>query len=102
METVEIEIEKETQHNNDEVIEYVQNLYEDKIEKILDINKKYEIDIHKLEDLVDLKDPKNVNNIIYKAVLDDKENELKDANEEFLKVKLEGINKLRRKSDIKK
>lgn len=87
--------EKEIETYNEELLDYIQGLYEEKIQRINEVNGKYEYDLPKLKDLVDLDNPNNVNNIIFKAVLSDKENDLLEIEEEFKRKKEEGIMKFK-------
>jgi len=79
--------------NKEETINTLKRLFNFKIEQILEVNKKFENDLHRLEEMIDLKDSSNVNNIIYKSVLSDKESELNELEENFNLKQKEEIEK---------
>jgi hypothetical protein len=81
-----LEIEK------DNLIEKLQELYESRMNKVNEINRKYEDDLFTLKGLIDYLDPLNVNNLIYNSVMKDKMVELEKIEENFRKQKQDAFN----------
>ena len=54
-----------------------------KIQKMNEIHNKYDNELFKLKEYVDESNKENINNIIYNSVLKDKNEELKEIEEEF-------------------
>jgi len=90
---LEEEIKKEIEIHTTNMIDDMNCLYKEKFQQILDINEKYENDLHKLEKMTVKNDATNVTNIIYNAILEDKEQELSAIEEDFELKKIEILSK---------
>jgi hypothetical protein len=90
-ETSQNQVENEIQLINQDYILRNKTNFEDKIRRILEINKKYDYDLFKLENLVDLKDSANVNNLVYNAVSDDHLKEIQEIEREFQMIEQEEV-----------
>lgn len=90
-------IASEYEKSNEETVKYLTEIYDEKIEQSNNIKSKYENDLKKLEAIVDLSDPTNVNNIIYNSVVDDRNDELNQIEQEFLIKKEGGLSKKKEK-----
>jgi hypothetical protein len=96
------ELEKEIEDAHEELLTHIQILYEEKIRKHDEVLIKYEPELSKLKELFDDENPDNVNNIIYYSVLVDKQKELAEIEEEFLKGKDEGVKEMKQKISERK
>ena len=66
-----------------EYMSLLDSIYKIKIQKMNEIHNKYDNELFKLKEYVDESNKENINNIIYNSVLKDKNEELKEIEEEF-------------------
>ena len=66
-----------------EYMSLLDSIYKIKIQKMNELHNKYDNELFKLKEYVDESNKENINNIIYNSVLKDKNEELKEIEEEF-------------------
>lgn len=96
------ELEKEIEKAHEELLNHIQLLYEEKIRKHDEVLMKFEPELSRLKELFDHDNPDNVNNIIFDSVLSDKQKELTEIEDEFLKGKDEGVREMKKKISERK
>ena len=70
----------EAQNNFEENLD---KLFKEKMDKLNEINKKYDNELYRLRGYIDYSNKENINNIIYDSVLKDKNEELNKIEKEF-------------------
>jgi len=78
---------------------FLDEISNEKFDKMMEINEKYERDLSNVLPDVDPKDLNNINTIVYNQLKDDKQNDIIDLNDNIELRKMLGLRPLREKSD---
>jgi hypothetical protein len=84
----------------DKMKNFIDDITNEKMKKILEVNEKFDKEMKEIEFDVDFNDETNINTIIFNQLKDEKLKEIKNVNEEIEIRKKEGINEL--KSDSRR
>jgi len=78
---------------------FLDEISNEKFNKMMEINEKYERDLGNVFPDVEPKDLNNINTIVYNQLKDDKQNDINELNANIELRKMLGLNALREKSD---
>jgi len=98
-EKIEKNIRIESEKIEDEMNKFLDEISNEKFNKMMEINEKYERDLGNVFPDVEPKDLNNINTIVYNQLKDDKQNDINELNANIELRKMLGLNALREKSD---
>ena len=82
-----------------DIFKFIQGLYEEKFKIILEIHKKFEDDLNKLESLLEPGDMQNISSKIYHSVYEDKQVELRRIELEYTQKISKGVEEIEKNYD---